>query len=1120
MAARAIPFTSGFIGRERELAELLAGLADVIAGHGHFFLLNGEPGIGKTRLADEFGRMAVMQGVRVVWGPCWEGGGAPAYWPWIQIVRACLAEAGAEQRTAIFGSELTAHVAQGIAQLLPELEAAHRHTARDFTPQLRDHEQARFQLFESVATLLKTVARMAPLVIVIDDLHDADHPSLLLQSFIASQIKDARILMVSTYRDTEVRQSPELSKLIGDLCRAGHSIPLAGLSQAEVGEFVESSSGEKADGKLVESLFQATDGNPLFVDGVVRLLIAEGRVDRAGPDGIAFKLPDGVRESILRRLVRLSEETNSMLSMASAIGNEFEARLLAEVSAYPTEQITERMEEATRAGIVIDGGTGDSRYRFSHALVREAVYKDLPARRRIELHRQIGAAIEKVYYDNLKPQMAALAHHFREGSIADKAIDYSILASGAAEAVFAYEDALAHLRPALALAEIHDHDSPRRADILLRLGRICVYVGNLEQGVAYLETALKIYEQVGDEQHAGEIHSDLGRVFAFFGPQMNVARALAHLQRAQALLEQTGEAYSLGLLYRGLAWCNLEVMQVSEALATSQKAMDIYARLGERELWAGAAGNHAQYLMVRGNLKQAVSLLDEIIGAAPSFADAVTFGNVIWVSGWFRMLMRNPSEALRIYGLGLKRSGLVPSVRLAMLDFLTSGELAVGNLVEAKTLAGDNFVNFAFRGRIAFFEGDWKVAGEMLQQSLDWAVTAQSGWNQALTLSYVVELRRITGDYDGALVALERALSLYSPDDLYWQMRIRPHGALVCVEAGRPEQAEEHLEHCRKVLAQQEDWLGMAGMVWRAEGVVAAAQGRFEQSVPYFEKTIEVCRQYSLRWEEAETLHYFGRALLDGGQLHRASEILNAAITLYRELGGGKSWIDRVEADSRRAQPPPPEPVAQSRATNAETPAGEAIFRGEGDFWTITYQGRTSRLKDMRGLHYIAYLLGHPNEHFHVRDLAAIAGGEPLLTGAAGAEPQASVLRIPADVDDVATILDHRAKAEYRARLSELRAELDQAERMNDSGRSERVRQELAFVDEELSAAIGLGGRDRKISDYAERARLRIGKAIRSAVSAIQKHDPSLGHHFSTCIRTGYYCAYTPDPLQQRSWKL
>ncbi|HKF28854.1 MAG TPA: AAA family ATPase, partial [Candidatus Binataceae bacterium] len=193
---------SGFIGRERELTELRAGLVDVTAGHGHLFLLGGEPGIGKTRLADEVGRLAVAQGVRVAWGRCWEGGGAPAYWPWIQVVRACLGEVNAEQRAAILGSEATPQVVQNIAQLLPELRAAYAPTPRHSGPQPADPEQARFQLFESVGTLLKNVARIEPLVIVIDDLHDADHPSLLLLKFIAGHCKDAHILLVGTYRNT------------------------------------------------------------------------------------------------------------------------------------------------------------------------------------------------------------------------------------------------------------------------------------------------------------------------------------------------------------------------------------------------------------------------------------------------------------------------------------------------------------------------------------------------------------------------------------------------------------------------------------------------------------------------------------------------------------------------------------------------------------------------------------------------------------------------------------------------------------------------------------------------------------------------------------------------------
>jgi hypothetical protein len=165
----------------------------------------------------------------------------------------------------------------------------------------------------------------------------------------------------------------------------------------------------------------------------------------------------------------------------------------------------------------------------------------------------------------------------------------------------------------------------------------------------------------------------------------------------------------------------------------------------------------------------------------------------------------------------------------------------------------------------------------------------------------------------------------------------------------------------------------------------------------------------------------------------------------------------------------------------------------------------------MRGLHYIAYLLAHPNERFHVRELSASVVGafSPATFDAA----------IHLDQADAPPILDSKAKADYRARLSELRVDLEEAQRMNDHGRAERIREELEFVNDELAAAVGLSGRDRKMSNPAERTRLRIGKAIRSALKRIRGHDPSLAHHLATCTRTGYHCAYLPDPRQPISWK-
>jgi tetratricopeptide (TPR) repeat protein len=516
--------------------------------------------------------------------------------------------------------------------------------------------------------------------------------------------------------------------------------------------------------------------------------------------------------------------------------------------------------------------------------------------------------------------------------------------------------------------------------------------------------------------------------------------------------------------------------------------------------------------MVKGKIAQAITLTDEVTESAAGFVNPDAFRSVHRDCGWFWMLMRDPKEAIRCLHLGLSRPGHDRKQQSDILQYLTLCEALVGNLTEAKRLAAENYTSPTFRMQIAYHGGDWKVATETLEKALDKERHSGAKWNELNMLSHGVDVQRVTGDYSAAAAAFERALSLYQPDDLFFEARVRHQGVMLYFDIGQPDKAAEHRQYCGKILSGQEDWRGRAGPLWRAEAIGAALQDRFEESERFFEKSKEICRRYSLPWEEAETLHYWAKVLLKAGQLPRAREKLDAAIKIYRDYGAGQAWIDRVEADRRRAQPPSVERTLSRRA-DVENVAREAVFHDEGEFWTISYLDRTFRLKDMRGLHYIAHLLTHPNERFHVRELSASVGGDAFSL--ATSDPSIQLNR-----EDAPPILDSKAKADYLARLSELRAELEEAEQMNDRGRAERIRQELEFVNDELSAAVGLTGRDRKMSDQAERARKRVGKAIRSALSGIREHDPLLAHHLMTCIRTGYYCAYCSDPQQPLSWKL
>ncbi len=426
----------GFIGRAAELAELRAALDDATAGHGRMFLVSGEPGIGKTRLTNEVASRAANLGARVICGRCWQGPGAPAYWPWIQIVRTCI---GTDGVNALMGSERSE-----VSALLPEL--APRRRSISAAPQLRtlpstDTEEARFRLFDSTARLLIEQAAKQPLMLIVDDLHDADQPSLLMLRFVARELGSAHILAIGTYRDTEVRRSPALSKLIGDIGRESKPLPLAGFRRDEVWEFVERHSNISPDVTLVTTLHRATAGNPLFLDGIVRLMRAQGEhlvSERSSSSGM--QLPEGVREAIRVRLSALSEQCNRLLAIAAVIGLEFDADFLQRVSGSGLDAVIDTLDEAQREGIIVALNGVPGRPRFSHGLIGETIYDNIPTAARIRMHQRIARKMEASYAANLDSHLAELAHHYRQAAQlgeAAKAIDYSIRAGEAAFAVHA-----------------------------------------------------------------------------------------------------------------------------------------------------------------------------------------------------------------------------------------------------------------------------------------------------------------------------------------------------------------------------------------------------------------------------------------------------------------------------------------------------------------------------------------------------------------------------------------------------------------------------------------------------------------------------------------------------------
>ncbi|HEY6570469.1 MAG TPA: AAA family ATPase, partial [Candidatus Limnocylindrales bacterium] len=261
-----------FVGRHHELGTLLEGLDSAVAGRGRLILVAGEPGIGKSRLADELARTARERGVGVLWGRGWEDAGAPAYWPWVQAIRAELRAESPDTIRGYLGSG-----AADVAQMLPEL----RTIVPGLEPPTAGAETARFQLFDATTTFLRNAARERGLLVVLDDLQAADTPSVLLLQFLASQLSDMRILLVATYRDVELTPEHPLTSALAELARepAVRVIQLRGLEADAVAKVIGAAADTTPTDRLAAVVWRATNGNPLFIGEAIRLLESEGRLE-------------------------------------------------------------------------------------------------------------------------------------------------------------------------------------------------------------------------------------------------------------------------------------------------------------------------------------------------------------------------------------------------------------------------------------------------------------------------------------------------------------------------------------------------------------------------------------------------------------------------------------------------------------------------------------------------------------------------------------------------------------------------------------------------------------------------------------------------------------------------
>ena len=503
-ALRTVP-RAAYVGRviQRGLLEHARNAAR--SGARQVVLMSGEPGIGKTRLASYAALGANADGFAVCWGACSEDLAAP-YEPWIDVCSQ-LVEHMDSDVLAGYAARLGGDVgrlASNLARRLPDAP----------TPQSSDPETERFLLFKAVAELLRAVACSAPLCVVLDDFHWADEQSVALLKHIARTVEQGSLVLLVTYRDSELTKDHALTGALADLRRSEgvERIALAGLGADEVAELLSAGAGHELDVDalaLAGELATETGGNPFFVGEIVRSLIESGAItfdEAAGRWCVDLaavtSLPESVRDVIGRRIDRLGEATREVLTAAAVIGRSFDVRLLCELVGVPESRLLDQLEVAVGATLLRESTDQVGRFTFEHALINHTLYQGLGPTRRARLHHRVAQALEDVYGTEADDQLSDLAMHWRLATVSvesSKAAAYSIRAGRRALDGLAPSDARKLFGDALEL--LGQGDTVDRCEALIGLGEAQRVTGDVGYRQTLLE-ASRIASELGDGERA------------------------------------------------------------------------------------------------------------------------------------------------------------------------------------------------------------------------------------------------------------------------------------------------------------------------------------------------------------------------------------------------------------------------------------------------------------------------------------------------------------------------------------------------------------------------------------------------------------------------------------------
>ena len=887
-----------FVAREEERAELLAALDNAEQGQGSLVLIGGDPGMGKTRLAEEILLEAQRRQLLCFIGHAYEGEGSVPYTPFVETL-----EYAARALPEDMFREALGDAAPEVARIMPKL----RRLFPDIPPPIElPAEQQRRYLFNSYREFVERGTLISPLVVLLDDLHWADESSLLLLEHLAQHVPTQRTLIIGTYRDVESEISPALERTLANLTRQrlAQHIRIRPLEERSVEELLTGLSGHAPPKQLAGMILRETEGNPFFIEEVFRDLREQGKlVDgegrwRKGSSAARLAVPESVRLVIGRRLDRVGEGVQSVLTAGGVVGRGFDHSMIAALEVVSPGALVDALEEAEQAHLLHAEAVGrDTRYRFSHELIRSTLVDRLSVPRRRQLHGRIARAMQELYPRRLEERAADYSHHLYEaGPEADEAtlVRFLTIAADQALTSAAFEDALGHIERGLSVED--SARSKEHLELLTRKGQALRGLGDWTGAIECWEIALSIAEEIGDMQSVAALCETLGLIVGWFG-RFEDWRALS-----QRGLQAVGEEPSArrGRLLSSLAAIETRSLQPEQGLALFEQAESLGRELGSEALVGFVQAIATSAVCDLGRIYPTIELGERCIPVLREHNDYWNMAEALSRTEYCHMTAGNVEECLRLSEQVRTMGNRIGHVGALMLDDMAAGSVAY--------IHGDD------PDRLT----EWGARGVAL-----WS--AVGAWSHFYTLFGTIGLFR-KGDWDGALGQIGVAVEHF-PEG-WWKGRVYALELLLHAYAGTG-RAPELFEASKARIPQpgQLAWGGdrafaliapeplalmgdregaaslydvsletveggivawETGLGHRYLGISAACGGLWDVAEGHFRTALDQAHAMPYRSEQAETRRWHAWMLKQRrgpGDLQRADELLTEAVALYEEVG-------------------------------------------------------------------------------------------------------------------------------------------------------------------------------------------------------------------------------------------